>query len=95
MYKTASKRLNKSKRCVLSVTFRPSQRTLFMARRNWVPLALIHLIYHIAIDVIITSNMTSVFSKEHVNDNALIQKVQIWLFLAKVLRRMQEKKNVS
>ena len=32
---------NKSKRCVLFITFRPSQRTLFMARRNWVPLALI------------------------------------------------------
>ena len=30
----------KSKRCVLFMTFRPSQRTLFMARRNWVPLAL-------------------------------------------------------
>ena len=29
-----------SKRCVLFMTFRPSQRTLFMARRNWVPLAL-------------------------------------------------------
>ena len=34
---------DKSKRCVLFVTFRPSQRTLFMARRNWVPLALITL----------------------------------------------------
>ena len=43
MYETASKRVKKSKRCVLFVTFRPSQRTLFMARRNWVPLALIHL----------------------------------------------------
>ena len=32
---------DKSKRCVLFMTFRPSQRTLFMARRNWVPLALI------------------------------------------------------
>ena len=31
---------DKSKRCVLLMTFRPSQRTLFMARRNWVPLAL-------------------------------------------------------
>ena len=31
---------DKSKRCVLFMTFRPSQRTLFMARRNWVPLAL-------------------------------------------------------
>ena len=41
MYETASKRVNKSKLCVLFVTFRPSQRTLFMARRNWVPLALI------------------------------------------------------
>ena len=40
MYETASKRVKKSKRCVLFVTFRPSQRTLFMARRNWVPLAL-------------------------------------------------------
>ena len=40
MYETASKRVNKSKRCVLFVTFRPSQRTLFMARLNWVPLAL-------------------------------------------------------
>ena len=40
MYETASKHVKKSKRCVLFVTFRPSQRTLFMARRNWVPLAL-------------------------------------------------------
>ena len=32
----------KSKRCDLFMTFRPSQRTLFMARRNWVPLALKH-----------------------------------------------------
>ena len=32
---------DKSKCCVLFMTFRPSQRTLFMARRNWVPLALI------------------------------------------------------
>ena len=40
MYETASKRVYKSKRCVLFMTFRPSQRTLFMARRNWVPLAL-------------------------------------------------------
>ena len=31
---------DKSKRCVLFMTFRPSQRTLFMVRRNWVPLAL-------------------------------------------------------
>ena len=31
---------DKSKRCVLFMTFRPSQRTLFMAQRNWVPLAL-------------------------------------------------------
>ena len=31
---------DKSKRGVLFMTFRPSQRTLFMARRNWVPLAL-------------------------------------------------------
>ena len=41
MYETASKRVYKSKRCVLFMTFRPSQRTLFMARRNWVLLALI------------------------------------------------------
>ena len=40
MYETESKHVNKSKRCVLFMTFRPSQRTLFMARRNWVPLAL-------------------------------------------------------
>ena len=40
MYETASKRVYKSKRCVLFMTFRPSQRTLFMARLNWVPLAL-------------------------------------------------------
>ena len=40
MYETASKRVYKNKRCVLFMTFRPSQRTLFMARRNWVPLAL-------------------------------------------------------
>ena len=40
MYETASKRVYKSKRCVLFMTFRPSQRTFFMARRNWVPLAL-------------------------------------------------------
>ena len=40
MYETASKRVYKSKRCVLFMTFRPSQRTLFMARRNWVLLAL-------------------------------------------------------
>ena len=40
MYETASKRVYKSKRCVLFMTFCPSQRTLFMARRNWVPLAL-------------------------------------------------------
>ena len=40
MYETTSKRVYKSKRCVLFMTFRPSQRTLFMARRNWVPLAL-------------------------------------------------------
>ena len=40
MYETACKRVYKSKRCVLFMTFRPSQRTLFMARRNWVPLAL-------------------------------------------------------
>ena len=31
---------DKRKRCVLFMTFRPSQRTLFMARRNWVHLAL-------------------------------------------------------
>ena len=31
---------DKSKRCVLFMTFRPSQRTLFMARRNLVALAL-------------------------------------------------------
>ena len=43
MCETASKRVYKSKRCVLFtyMTFRPSQRTLFMARRNWVLLALI------------------------------------------------------
>ena len=40
MYETASKRVYKSKRCVLFMTFRPSQRTLFMARRYWVLLAL-------------------------------------------------------
>ena len=40
MYEMASKRVYKSKRCVLFMTFRPSQRTLFMARSNWVPLAL-------------------------------------------------------
>ena len=40
MCETASKRVYKSKRCVLFMTFRPSQRTLFMARRNWVLLAL-------------------------------------------------------
>ena len=40
MYETASKRVYKSKHCVLFMTFRPSQRTLFMARRNWVLLAL-------------------------------------------------------
>ena len=40
MYETASKRVYKSIRCVLFMTFRPSQRTLFMARRNWVLLAL-------------------------------------------------------
>ena len=40
MYETASKRVYKRKRCVLFMTFRSSQRTLFMARRNWVPLAL-------------------------------------------------------
>ena len=40
MYETASKRIYKSKRCVLFMTFRPSQRTLFMARRIWVLLAL-------------------------------------------------------
>ena len=40
MCETASKRVYKSKRCVLFITFRPSQRTLFMARRNWVLLAL-------------------------------------------------------
>ena len=40
MYEKASKRVYKSKRCVLFMTFRPSQRTLFMARRNWVLLAL-------------------------------------------------------
>ena len=40
MYETASKRVYKSKRCVLFMTFRPSQPTLFMARRNWVLLAL-------------------------------------------------------
>ena len=39
-YETASKRVYKSKRCVLFMTFRPSQRMLFMAQRNWVPLAL-------------------------------------------------------
>ena len=39
-YETASKRVYKSKRCVLFMTFRPSQRTLFMARSNWVLLAL-------------------------------------------------------
>ena len=44
MYETASKRVYKSKRCVLFMTFHPSQRTLFMARRNWVPLALKELI---------------------------------------------------
>ena len=36
MYETASKRVYKSKRCVLFMTFRPSQRALLMARRNWV-----------------------------------------------------------
>ena len=40
MYETASKRVYKGKHCVLFMTFRPSQRTLFMARRNWVLLAL-------------------------------------------------------
>ena len=40
LYETASKRVYKGKRCVLFMTFRPSQRTLFMARRNWVHLAL-------------------------------------------------------
>ena len=40
MYKNASKRVYKSKHCVLFMTFRSSQRTLFMARRNWVLLAL-------------------------------------------------------
>ena len=40
MYETASKRVYKSKRCGLFMTFRPSQRTLFMARRNWELLAL-------------------------------------------------------
>ena len=44
MYETASKRVYKSKRCVLFMTFRPSRRTLFMARRNWVLLALTWLI---------------------------------------------------
>ena len=44
MHETASKRVYKSKHCVLFMTFRPSQRTLFMARRNWVLLALIHFI---------------------------------------------------
>ena len=43
MYETASKRVYKSERCVLFMTFNPSQRTLFMARRNWVPLALTHI----------------------------------------------------
>ena len=42
MYVTEGKRVYKSKRCVLFMTFRPSQRTLFMARHNWVSLALIH-----------------------------------------------------
>ena len=40
MYEMASKRVYKSKRCNLFMKFRPSQRTLFMARRNWVLLAL-------------------------------------------------------
>ena len=44
MYETASRRVYKNKRCVLFITFRPSQRTLFMARRNWVPPALKELI---------------------------------------------------
>ena len=41
---------DKSKRCVLFMTFRPSQRTLFMAQRNWVPLALSPL-NHVICDV--------------------------------------------
>ena len=45
MYETASKRVYKSKRCVLFMTFRPSQPTLFMAGRNWVPLALFYANY--------------------------------------------------
>ena len=40
MYETASKRVYKSKLCVLFKTFRPSQPTLFIARRNWVHQAL-------------------------------------------------------
>ena len=58
MYETASKRVNKSKRCVLFVTFRPSQRTLFMARRNWVPLALKYCLYRASEELI------SVFASE-------------------------------
>ena len=56
MYETASKRVYKSKRCVLFMTFRPSQRTLFMARRNWVLLALkcIKMIFYVIFDVLLT-----------------------------------------
>ena len=45
MYEKASKRVYKSKRCVLFMTFRPSQRTLFMARllalTGWIDLKII------------------------------------------------------
>ena len=41
MYETTRKRVHKSKRCVLFMTFRPSQRTLYIARRYCVHQALI------------------------------------------------------
>ena len=63
MYETASKRVYKSKRCVLFMTFRPSQRTLFMARRNWVPLALkLEFILHQHVK-------TLLYSKRNYNNN--------------------------
>ena len=55
MYKTARKR----ERCVLFMTFRPSQRTLFMARRNWVPLALSDVVLNKCIVHVVINRLSS------------------------------------
>ena len=63
---------DKSKRCVLFMTFRPSQRTLFMARRNWVPLALKLTIFQQKCIFVTDVVMTLFVTAESVNTRVVI-----------------------